>query len=284
MASSVQVRTFHEMDEGAVVNETRASGVSWGAVIAGAFVTAALSLILIALGTGMGLSSGSLWTNSGSGSTAVKMGAIIWLIIVEVIASALGGYMAGRLRTKWVTLHSHEVYFRDTAHGFLAWSVALVVTAAFLGAAAASMAGSAVTASAAGAAPAADSRAMNVNEYFADSLFRTTTVAADRNDTSYRDEANLILLNGIRKGELDGQDSAYLAQLVTARTGASPAEATQRVTQVFSDDLTAATDARKAMAHSLYWLFVALLIGAFFASHAATIGGRQRDRVRRAAV
>jgi hypothetical protein len=284
MASSVQIRAFHEVEDGTGVGEGRASGVSWGAVIAGAFVTAALSLILIALGTGIGLSSGSLWMNTGSGATAVKMGAIIWLILVEAIASALGGYMAGRLRTKWVTLHSHEVYFRDTAHGFLAWSVALVVTAAFLGAAAASMAGSAVTASAAGAAPAADSRAMNPNEYFADSLFRTATIAADRNDTASRDEANLILLNGIRKGQLSNEDSAYLSQLVAARTGMSPAAANGRVTQVFSDDLAAATDARKAVAHSLYWLFVALLIGAFFASHAATIGGRQRDRVQRAAV
>jgi MFS family permease len=114
--------------------------VSWGAVIAGAFVAAALSLALLALGTGVGLSAASPWANAGASSSAIGWTAIIWMVVMQFIASSIGGYLAGRLRTKWVNVHTHEVYFRDT-HGFLVWAVGLVITAAFLTAAAASMIG-----------------------------------------------------------------------------------------------------------------------------------------------
>ena len=105
-------------------NEAHSSGVSWSAVIAGAFVTAALSLILLALGTGLGLSSVSPYSGSGISASTVGKSAIVWLIVMEILSSAMGGYLAGRLRTKWASIHSDEVYFRDTAHGFLAWATA----------------------------------------------------------------------------------------------------------------------------------------------------------------
>ena len=97
-------------------SEAYSSGVSWAAVIAGAFVAAALSLILLALGTGIGLSSVSPWSNVGASASTINNAAILWLIIIQIIASAMGGYLAGRLRTKWATIHTDEVYFRDTAH------------------------------------------------------------------------------------------------------------------------------------------------------------------------
>jgi hypothetical protein len=114
-----------------VKNEAYASGVSWAAVIAGAFGAAALSLILFALGTGFGLSATSPWSNSAASPSRVGVGASIWLIVIQIIAFGLGGYLAGRLRTKWVDVHTNEVYFRDTAHGFLVWAVGIVITAAF---------------------------------------------------------------------------------------------------------------------------------------------------------
>ena len=89
----------------------------------------------------------------------------------------------------------------------------------------------------------------------------------------------MILANALRRGTLPDYDSAYLSQLVSARTGLSPADAQARVSQVFEQARQAADSARKALAHSLYWLFLALLVGAFCASYAATIGGRQRDQV-----
>ena len=135
----------------AAVNEAQTSGVSWPAVAGGAFVTAALSLILLALGAGLGLSSVSPWSNAGASATTISRAAIIWLIFMQIASGAMGGYLAGRLRTKWASLHTDEVYFRDTAHGFLAWAVAFVVTAAFLTTAATFMVG-------ATAASAADGR------------------------------------------------------------------------------------------------------------------------------
>src|ERR1700680_304017 len=112
-------------------NEAHASGLSWAAVIAGAFVAAALSLILLALGTGIGLSSVSPWSNVGASTATVSWMAIVWLIVTQIIASTMGGYLAGRLRTKWVNTHTDEVYFRDTAHGFLVWALGLVMTVGF---------------------------------------------------------------------------------------------------------------------------------------------------------
>src|ERR1700677_2996467 len=117
---------------GAGRNEAHSSGVAWAAVIAGAFVAAALSLILLALGAGIGLSAISPWAGAGASGSAVSKGAIVWMILMEIISSAFGGYLAGRLRTKWVQLHTDEVFFRDTAHGFLAWALATVVGAIFL--------------------------------------------------------------------------------------------------------------------------------------------------------
>jgi len=168
------------------------------------------------------------------------------------------------------------VYFRDTAHGFLAWCVSLVVTAAFLASAAASMAG--VTLS---AGKTADSQAgrFEPNAYFVDSLLRADSAKADSNSLAVRSEVDRILANALRQKEMPPADKSYLGQLIVARTGISQADADSRVSDVFGRAQQAADAARKALAHSLLWIFLALLIGAFCASFAATIGGRQRDHV-----
>jgi hypothetical protein len=122
-------------------NEASSPAVSWAAVIGGAFVAASLSLILLSLGTGLGFSAVSPWTHNGASAAAIGAGAIVWLILTQIAASALGGYLGGRLRTKWTHVHTDEVYFRDTAHGLLVWAVGIVITAGFLASAAASFAG-----------------------------------------------------------------------------------------------------------------------------------------------
>src|SRR5687768_16085892 len=116
----------------APANSASPSAVSWGAIFAGGAAAAALSLILLLLGTGLGLSSVSPWANEGVSGTTLGVSTILWLTFTQLAASAMGGYLAGRLRTKWVAVHTDEVYFRDTAHGFLAWAVATVGTAALL--------------------------------------------------------------------------------------------------------------------------------------------------------
>jgi hypothetical protein len=259
--------------------EADSSGVSWAAVIAGAFVAAALSLSLLALGAGLGLSSISPWSNVGA--STVSKAAIVWLILVQIIASALGGYLAGRLRTKWVNVHTDEVYFRDTAHGFLVWAVSLVMAAAFLASAATSLVGGPAMIGDPGTAMGTrgEGRTSDSTEYFVDSLFRSDHAGPDRNDSPMRTEVELILANAIRQRGVPAADKTYLAQLVAARTGISQAEAEKRVSDVFAEARQAADTARKAVAHALYWLFLALLIGAFCASFAATLGGRQRDHL-----
>jgi hypothetical protein len=265
-------------------NEAHSSGVSWAAVFAGAFVAAALSLILLTLGTGLGLSSVSPWSGVGASASTIGTVAIFWLILMQVISSSMGGYLAGRLRTKWAHVHTDEVYFRDTAHGFLVWAVGLVIAASFLATAATTMMGSAGRASGASgpgmAASAPESgRTPDPNEYYIDGLFRSTAAIPGADRAAVRNEAGLIFANGLRQGTVPAGDKTYLAQLVAARTGVSEADAERRVSNSFAEAQQAADTARKALAHLSLWLFVALLIGAFCASYAATIGGRQRDHV-----
>lgn len=269
-------------------DEANSAGLSWSAVIAGAFVMAALSLILLALGTGMGLSAASPWSNAGASAVTIGRAAIVWFIIIQIIASAMGGYLAGRLRIKWATIHTDEIYFRDTAHGFLAWAVALVITVAFLGSVVVSMiggAGSATTqistvSGTGAAAQSVEPQNLGSGAYFVDRLFRSSEPNAERNDAPARAEAGRILANGLRRKNLPAADGAYLAKLVAAKTGLNQAESEQRVSDVFAQMQQTVEIARKAVAHLSLWVFIALLIGAFCASYAATIGGRERDHVR----
>jgi hypothetical protein len=260
--------------------EANASGVSWPSVIGGAFVAAALSLILLALGAGLGLSSISPWANVGLSASTVSTAAIIWLILIQMIASAIGGYLTGRLRTKWATVHTDEVFFRDTANGLLMWAVGMVVTTVFLTTAATVMVGGASAGAAASAVEAGDRSPAQSGGYFVDSLFRSDHPIPDSNAASTSLEAGRILANGLSQPDIPTADKTYLARLVAARTGLSQADADKRVNDVVTGARQAADTARKASAHLLLWIFLTLLIGAFCASLFATFGGRIRDQVK----
>jgi hypothetical protein len=259
--------------------EAHSSGVSWGAVLGGAFAAAALYLILLALGAGFGLSAISPWSGEGLAASTVGAAAIAWLIFIEIIASAFGGYLAGRLRIKWTLIHNDEVFFRDTANGFLSWAVALIVSVAFLASAAASMAGNAMQS---GRAPDNASAVAlgDANMYFVDALFRSERVPAEPGDATGKVEAERILVKGLKDGQMSAGDQGYLARLVAAHTGMSQPDAEKRVSDLVGQARQAEDAARKATAHFLLWLFLSLLIGAFSASFAATIGGRQRDHMK----
>jgi len=247
--------------------ESSGSGVSWPAVVAGAFVASALSFSLMALGAGMGLSSVSPWPSSGLSASRIAPAAIIFIILVQAASCALGGYLAGRLRTKWVSIHTHEVFFRDTAHGFLVWAVGLVISAFFLSSVAASIAKEGL-----------DSPAAGHQSYYVDSLFRSEHPAVDGADAPIRQEAAAILVAALAQPEIASADKRYLVDLVATRTGLDRTQAESRVTDVLARDRQALDTMRKATAHSLYWLFAALLVGAFCGSYAATLGGRRRDQ------
>ncbi|MEN5096485.1 hypothetical protein [Stenotrophomonas sp. TWI1409] len=324
------------------------SAVSWGAIFAGAAAAAALSLILLILGVGLGLSSVSPWSFEGVSKETFGWSSIIWLTFTALAASGLGGYLAGRLRTKWTQIHGDETYFRDTAHGFVSWAVATLLTAGLLTSAiggvlgtgakvAGATAGAAVSTAgvaAAGAGSVAAAAPEGDLNYWVDSLFRSATSAgrsdpatppppgapmdpnaapsppvasvgprdarmaapprpmpgngpvADRREV--RAEVNRIIVNSLQGDGLDPADTQYLSQLIARETGMSQAEAQARVTDVQTrmraalekaknTAKQAADDARKAAAYAALWLFITLLIGAFFASLSATWGGRRRD-------
>ena len=279
------------------------SATSWGAILAGAAGAAALSLILLILGTGLGLSSVSPFSGEGVGATGLGISTILWITFTQLAASAIGGYLAGRLRTRWAATHVDEIYFRDTAHGFIAWAVATLVTAAVLTSAigtivgngaraAAAAAGGAATAAAPALASAAHADASPDNAYFVDTLFRkdpATPAPANPGDAARTSaEATRILASALRGGTLPPEDAHYLGQLVSQSTGIAPADADKRVAEDFArmkasaDEAAAqareaADKARKASAYAALWLFISLLAGAFVASAAATFGGRQRD-------
>ncbi|QNP50364.1 hypothetical protein H9K75_02240 [Diaphorobacter aerolatus] len=117
------------------------SAVSWAAIFAGALAAAVLSLLLFMLGIGLGLSSVSVWSGRGADGETIGWAAIVWLAFTQLASAGVGGYIAGRLRTKWQGVHTDEVYFRDTAHGFLAWAFATLLMVAVMG----SIAGAAIT-------------------------------------------------------------------------------------------------------------------------------------------
>jgi hypothetical protein len=199
-----------------------------------------------------------------------------------MLASTIGGYIAGRLRTRWVGVHTHEVFFRDTAHGFLAWAFATVLSAAFLTAAASNIVGGASS----GLAPAASvSTSQSAGsggpvDYYVDALLRSNP--ATKPDTTSlgatRREIAGILTTGLREGDVAAPDRTYVAQVVAARTGLSQADADTRVSNVINQAKTDLDNARKAAAKLSLWLTASLLIGAFSASLAATDGGFVRDR------
>jgi hypothetical protein len=269
--------------------ESSTSAISWAAIIGGAFATVGLSLILLALGSGFGLASVSPWPNSGASVTTFTAMTAIWLIIVQWVSSGLGGYLTGRLRTKWVGVHTHEVFFRDTAHGLLAWAVAAVIGAAVLASAVSSVlsGGTHVAATiASGTAEGAGQEAAQENPfaYYVDSLFRSDHSDAKASDQDVRAETTRILAAGIRNGDVPAGDRTYLAQLVAARTSLSQSDAEKRVDDVIAKAKAAETKVRqiadavrKAGTYLSIFIGVSMLIGAFIAAAAAALGGQHRD-------
>jgi len=263
------------------------SGVSWAAIFAGAAAAASLSLILVVLGAGLGFAATSPWANEGASAKALGISTIIWLLLTQILASGLGGYIAGRLRVKWANLHGDEVYFRDTAHGFLAWAVATLVAAMLIVSTAGGIASAGIQAGASAVGAAASMAPKpDPNAYFVDSLFRSDGPAPVTDDAANGIAARIIGKSIAQGGTLAEGDRAYLAQLVAQRTSMSQAEAEARVDQVFAQvqqakvqAQQAADTAAKVAAWTALWTFVALLCGAFFASLAALYGGRQRDHV-----
>lgn len=240
------------------------SAVSWGAIAAGATAGASLSLILLILGVGLGLSSVSPWSREGISAASFGVSTIVWLMLTQLLASAMGGYLAGRLRTKWIDTQTDEIYFRDTAHGFLAWAVASLATAALLTSVIGSILSGGIQAGASVVGGVANTAAVATGgfaatgklgseesgpmAYFVDSLFRpdgsteaaNLTGAAMPAEASERamaqdvSEVSRIFMNVSRSEPLPPEDIRYVGQRVAQRTGMSQQDAEKRVTDIYT--------------------------------------------------
>lgn len=282
------------------------SAVSWKAIIAGAVTSAAITLILVAFGVGVGFSVISPWSGQGISATTFTIAGGIFLIVVAMLSSTIGGYLAGRLRPLWSGVHEHERYFRDSAHGLVTWALATGLVVTVLGGATTALVG----ATGAGLAVAGSQPV----DAYVDTLMRTNPAtaqaapapapnAADQATSAAPTTENAPTLQGgqlpverrtqpvdrasiarilapamVKGGSISEPDRTYLAQLVAARTGMSQAEAQQRVDQTITQAKAAADKARKSSAAFAFWLAFALLAGALSASLAAIEGGNLRNR------
>ncbi len=264
---------------------TSKSAASWSAIIAGAFVAASVSLVLLALGSGLGFALVSPWHNQGLSVTSFAITTAIWFIIMQWLSSAVGGYIAGRLRTRWIGTNPHEVFFRDTAHGLITWAVATVLVAGLL----ASVVGGGVRAGsrvAAGAAQASVSATPSY-AYGLDRLFRPSDAAsvATQGGSDARVEVEHVVAQAAASdGTISDSDRAYLAGVVAAKTGVSADEAQRRLNDFIATaneakgKVQAAADAaRKAAAKAAIFAALAMAIGAFIACLSAALGGKLRD-------
>jgi hypothetical protein len=268
---------------------TPSSTVSWPAIFAGAAAMAALSLLLAVLGSGIGFSVINPWANNGGiETTKAATVAGIYLVCTAVLAGAIGGFVTGRLRGLWRGAHGDETYFRDTAHGFVAWAVATILGAAFLGSAGAAITGGAASGASHGAVQAAAQ--YGAFPALTDRLFAYDLTAVSRAQAGQpytgmardydgdRLAADRIMNRLSRRGgALSTDDRQALAIIVSARTGAPLPEAERRVTAAETEARAAADTARRVAMMISFWLVAAMFAGALASSLAAGEGGAVRD-------
>ncbi|AXK83587.1 hypothetical protein DW352_25510 [Pseudolabrys taiwanensis] len=271
---------------------TARSSFTWSVVIAGALAAWAVAFIFISLGTGIGLTVTSPYSGPSAGTMSI--GGAIWLLFSETVAFTVGGYLAGRLRTR-NHIPGPETKFRDAAHGFMAWVVgaSLMVLAVMYGSAFVAKTAADAIGPAAGAAISASTNGDSndaATGYYVDRLFRTDANAGAATGgqqqsltPEQRSEAARIVVASIRNGSLSDADKDYLARLVAARTGIPQDQAVQRVNEVQNQAAQAvreaADKARKAGAYISFWSFMALLFGAVAATLAGVLGGELRDEL-----
>jgi hypothetical protein len=296
-------------DTGILTSDDNASAVSLRAILAGSTASIAITLLLFALGIGLGFSVISPWSDSGISATTFTISAGLYFIVVAMLSSTIGGYIAGRLRSRWQTVHEHERYFRDSAHGFLVWALATVVGATILGAATTHL----LAGAGAGLAPAAGMAAQSApTDIYVDRLLRAgpqqpsqntpaSAAAATTNPTAESQTAaplqggqasaaqgqprverasisRILAPAMVKGGNVSDADKSYLVSVVAARQGVSQQQAEQEVNQDINDMKSAADTARKSTAAFALWLVVSMLAGALSASLAAIEGGNLRNR------
>jgi hypothetical protein len=274
------------------------SYIEWSPVIAGAIGASAISFLLLTFGGAVGLTLTSpIPSDSGLSLWGTVIAVVWWAVLVQIGSFFVGGYLAGRMRARWGDATHYEVRFRDGAHGFLVWSVGVLIGAIVLATAggatlkAATQSASTVAAGAA-ASPNNSNRSMTGSDYATDLLLRPSARgpaqgAATQQNSNYpalRNEVRRIFSSTISNGELTARDRDYLAEVVAARNGLSPADAQSRVdqtvqeTQKFEGELRQKADtARHYALISGFLAAASLLISLAAAVSGAHLGGLHRD-------
>ncbi|QCK88625.1 hypothetical protein E8L99_04480 [Phreatobacter aquaticus] len=282
------------------VSEAPWSTVSWSAIFAGAIVATTISLALLFLCAAAGFMMVSPWSGQGTDPSTFAISGAIAMIVVQWVSSAFGGFVTGRLRTRWESLHQDEVFFRDTLNGFLAWCVATLAVGVLVSSSATMVARTGIQATATVASGAAagislasagsEPQGADPTAYFIDLLFRAPagSPGPGQDAAPERLEATRIVVRSVVTGGISPSDKTYLAQIASARTGLNQDEAQRRVDDVLAQVQAAkvkaqeaADAARKAGALGSLFVFLSLLIGAFIAAAAAAIGASFRDNVPR---
>jgi hypothetical protein len=250
--------------------------VHWGAVIAGAIAAAALASVLLAFGAGVGLAVNSASPTWRDASFALWFLSGLYLVLVALVSFGLGGWVAGRMRSRISVVASDEAEFRDGMHGLLAWALAIVI-AAVLAIAAAGVASPAAVPGSGNAGPSTSVAGENTIAYELDQLFRSDRPIPADEMTQARGEASRILLTSSGHSGVSQEDRDYLVTLVSSRAHVSPEEADTRVSKAIPRVHDALKRARAAGVIIAFLTAVAMLLGAAVSWYAAKEGGRERE-------
>src|SRR5215207_6321150 len=261
------------------VFETPARYVEWTPVIAGAIAAAALSFVLFTFGSSLGIALASSSPSWRDASVALAVLSGLYLVLVTIASFGFGGYIAGRLRSRWAaSTDTDEVEFRDSIHGLLVWALAVALGALLAAAAAAAVAAT--------SAPAVSLPNTTAGEpiiaYDLDRFFRTRQAPPSAADMSYsRAEAARIALRAASRGDRGdlAEDRAQLVRIVSARTGLTGPEAEARVTDFIEISTTAIRKARRSAVVVGFMTAAGVLLGAAVAWFAAVAGGSHGDNI-----
>ena len=281
-----------------VASRTETAGLSfveWGAVLAGAVLAAALSFVLLTFGAAIGLSATSPWPNSGLSAKVIASLAVFWAMAQQIGSIMLGGYVAGRMRSRWHE-PGHEAEFRDGLHGALVWAVAVLISAflVFMTAGMAASTGADIAGKAAGSlvsttdpmdavldtmlGPTATAQAAAPGAPAAGPPTSARPRAANAaTGDGTRAEASRILASSVASGSITSENRTQLAQLVAQRTGVSQQEAERRVDAAVNSARAAADKARRAAILTGFVTAAGLLLSLAAGWWAATRGGHHRD-------
>lgn len=269
------------------------SYVDWAAIIAGAVLATAITFVLFAFGSALGLSLTSPYEGESSSLWGIAIAAGLWVLWVQICSFGAGAYLTGRLRRRAYDASEHESDIRDASHGLLVWALAtllgaVIAVSTISGAArttataVSSVAGGAVSAIggiAQGAGNAADNPAV---AGYVDRLFRGPSGEPITAET--RSEVGRIFTGALVNGEFPDQDRDYVAGLIAENTGVAQEEARARVDQAVTtaqeaeqQARDAAEVARKTALIVAFFTAASLAVSAAVAFFAAGLGGRHRD-------